>query len=46
MKSLKSLNVEEISIENLKEIEGGRMLPIGPPFLFPALRKIWSLLTN
>jgi len=46
MKIYKMERVEEISKQETKEIEGGKVLPIGPPILFPVLKKIWDWATK
>ena len=46
MKNYKMIKVEEISALETREIEGGRILPIGPPILLPVLKKIWDWATN
>lgn len=46
MKNYKITKVEEISTQETKEIEGGRILPIGPPILLPVLKKIWDWATS
>jgi hypothetical protein len=46
MKNYKKIKVEELSTLETREIEGGRILPIGPPILLPVLKKIWDWATS
>ncbi len=46
MKKLHQKSVVEISLDDSRDIEGGRILPIGPPILIPVLKKLWDWVTG
>ncbi len=46
MQNLKTNKVEKMSTKETREIEGGRILPIGPPILLPVLKKLWDWATS